>query len=138
MAAFISDDEKVRARHHLGYPNVESVATFVLGVPAAMQTTFMAEGAFNRVLNTPNAVDKFREMLARLDEIENFVLCGLDLADVDEVGEAKINRKRLPELARYYKIPQQGLANLLGIPPNPFDQRSWLSSGGNINVPVQH
>lgn len=133
MAVVISEDEKSSARHHLGYLEVEAAQTFVLGVPAGVQTQFMIEGALNRMTNT--GAQRFREMLCRLDSLENQVFCGVDLADVNKIGELEVNRARLPELARYYKIAQQGLANLLGIVPNPYDQREWLMTG-SINVSV--
>lgn len=124
----------------MGYLNVESAATFVLGVPAAMQTTFMIEGAMNRVLQTPQAVVMFRQFLARCEEVENYVFCNFDLSDVESIGTGeavKINRKRLKELAEHYLIAQESLANFLGIVPNPFDQRGWLMKGrGGVNVPV--
>lgn len=134
MAVVISETEKSSARHHLGYLDVEAGQTFVLGIPTAVQTQFMIEGAMNRLL--PDGANRFRSLLARLDQIECQVFGGSDLADVDEIGEIKINRKRLRELAEYYKIAQQSLANCLGIVPNPFDMREWLSNGSSVNVPV--
>jgi hypothetical protein len=133
MAVTITEDEKSRARHHLGYLEVEAAQTFVLGVPAALQTTFMIEGALNRL--TPTGAQRFRELLCRLDAVENQVFCGIDLADVEKLDSIDVNRKRLGELAQYYKIAQQGLANLLGVPANPWDAREWLM-GGIVNVPV--
>lgn len=133
MAAVLSEHDKARARHHLGYLQVEAAQTFVLGVPAGVQTQFMSEGAFNRVL--PSGVDRFLRLLCRLDEIEEEVYCGVDLASVNKIGDIEVNPDRLKELAKYYKFAQQGLANMLGITANPFDMREWLQ-GGNINVPV--
>ena len=133
MGAPLSDFEKSRVRHHLGYPNVEAVSTFYLGVPAAMQTTFMIEGAMVRVL--PEAVDLVRTLMARMDSIENQVFCGSDLADVEELGEIKVAADRVAKLAEYYKLAQHELSNLFGVVPNPWDQRSWLQYGA-VNVPV--
>lgn len=135
MPAVVTPEEKVRARHHMGYQNVESIATFQLGVPSAMQTTFMIEGALDRIMSVPGAVEKFRQLLCRLDQIENSVYCGSDLADVEALGEITVNRKRLRELAEYYKIAQQALGNLLGVVPNPWDMRTWLT-GPSINARV--
>jgi len=137
MPAVVTPEEKVRARHHLGYHNVESVMTFQLGVPAAMQTSFMIEGALDRIMSTPGAIEKFRQILCRLDAIENQVFCGSDLADVEVLDTITINRKRLRELAQYYSIGLGMLENLLGIVRNPWDKRAWvLSADGGINVPV--
>lgn len=134
MAVVVTEDEKVRARHHLGYVDVEAVQSFNAGIPAAMQTTFMIEGALNRLL--PAAYEKFQQFLCRLDAVEEEVFCGIDLASVDQLDTLKIRSDRLRELSRYYKIAQEGLANMLGVPPNPWDARSWLSTGSGINARV--
>lgn len=130
----ITEDEKVRGRHHMGYPNVDQVATFGLGIPAAFQTQFMIETGFNRVL--PQAENKFRELLNTLDCIECEVMGGIDLASIDSVEDIKISEKRLPKLAQYYKIAQEALGNMLGVPPNPYDQREWLQGGVGFSIPV--
>ena len=132
MAAIIPEEAKVRARHHTGYLGVEAAQTFNLGIPAAIQTQFMIEGALNRLL--PQSLPKFMELLDRLDCIECEVFGGIDTATVEEVAEIKINRKRLKELRDYYLIAQQSLCNLLGIVANPFDQRVWLQGGINVSV----
>ena len=133
MAAVITEDEKARARHHLGYGQVDAASTFALGVPAAMQTAFMIEGALNKI--SQSGAERFRMLLCRCDAIENQVFCGADLADVERIDTIEVNRKRLRELAQMYKIAQQALGNLLQVPPNPFDMREWMSMGG-INVGV--
>jgi hypothetical protein len=133
-----TDEERVKIRHHLGYLNVQETSTFVLGVPAALQTTFMIEGAFDKIL--PAAENLARTLVCRLDAVEDQVFGGTDLADVEETGGVKVNRKRLSELASYYQIAQKELANLFGVVPNPFDLRleGWLGSGmGGINVGVR-
>jgi hypothetical protein len=130
----ISEGDRVRVRHHMGYHNVGTAQTFQLGLPKATQIDFMIEGAMNVVLES--AYPKLYQLLDRLDCIECEVFGGSDLADIDSMGEIKVNRKRLSELAQYYKIAQQALANLLGVIPNFWDQRTWLGGGGVINVPV--
>lgn len=137
MPAVVTSEEKVRCRHHLGYQNVESIMTFQLGVPAAMQTTFMIEGALDRIMSTPGAVEKFRQLLAQCDRIEAQVFCGIDLADIEVLDTITVNRKRLRELAQYYLIAVGGLENLLGVVRNPWDKREWLQmASGGINVSV--
>jgi hypothetical protein len=131
----LTEDEKVRIRHHLGYLNVQEAQTFVLGIPAAVQTQFMIEGAFAKVL--PQAENLLRTLLCRCDEIEKQVFGGSDLADVTKTGNIEVNPKRLADLARYYRIAQQGMTNLLGVTANPFDMREWVMSGVGINVPVR-
>jgi len=133
VAATLAEQDKVRARHHLGYLNVEQAQTFVLGVPAGLQTQFVIEGALNRLL--PQALPKFTQFLDQLDCIECELFGGIDLASVNSIAEIEVRPERRKELAGYYKVAQQALANLLGIVPNPYDQREWLG-GDVVNVSV--
>ncbi len=134
----LSDEEKARIRAHLGYLNVSAVATFNLGVPAALQTTFMIEGAWDKILQPADVL--VRKYLCQLDKIEAQVFEGSDLADVLETGATKVNPERLKELAKYYRLAQQSLANLFGVIPNPFDLRDWVmtGAGGGLNCPVRN
>jgi hypothetical protein len=133
----LSDEEKARIRYHLGYLNVTAAASFHLGVPAALQTTFMIEGAWDKLLSPAEGL--VRTLLCRLDQIEEQVFDGSDLADVLETGSTKVNPDRVRDLAKYYKIAQQSLANLFGVVANPFDLRDWVQAGGSTvgNVPVR-
>ena len=135
MAQVLTEDEKAKARHHLGYLQVQSAYTFALGIPLNTQTLFMIEGAFNNLL--PSAYGKFKELLCRMDSVEQAIYCGLDLIDVDSIDTIKVNRMRLKEYAQTYKLAQQALANLLGTVPNPWDQREFLQMGSqSLNIPV--
>ncbi len=129
----LTQDEMVSSRHHLGYPNVGEVQTFAFGIPAAMQTTFMIEGAMVRIL--PQAEARFRYLLSKLDQTECKIDDVLDSADMSEAEDVKFRDNALAKVAQVYKVYQQSLANLMGIVPNPYDQREWLQGGG-INVSV--
>lgn len=130
----LTNEEKARIRHHMGYLNVQAAATFQLGVPAALQTTFMIELAFEKIL--PDAENMVKVFVCRMDDVEKQVFGNLDLAEIESTGSIKVDPKRLSKLAQTYKIAQESLANLLGVPPNPFDMRSWLQGAGGMNVPV--
>jgi hypothetical protein len=130
----LTPDEIVKCRAHMGYPNISAVSTYALGVPAAMQTTFMIEGAMVKVL--PQAESRLRYLLEKLDKAECKIDDVLDVVEMTKAEDVEFNQEALPRLARIYKIHQQGLANLLGIVPNPHDQREWLAGAGGINVPV--
>ena len=135
----ISEPDKNRARHHLGYGMVQQSATFQLGVPAAVQTAFMVEGTWNRIL--PSAEGYFRDLLEKMDKVECKIEASTEDLEVEKVGEITINLKQFEMLITRYKHWQGSLANMLQIPPNPFDQRPMLGSGygggGSMNVPVQ-
>jgi hypothetical protein len=129
-------EEKAKIRHHMGYLNVQAAATFQLGIPAAVQTQFMIEGAWDKIL--PEAENMVRIFVCRLDDVEREVFGGMDLASVTKTGSIEVNPDRLKNLAKYYLIVRESLENLLGVPANPYDARSWLSSaGGGMNVPVR-
>ncbi len=126
-------EEKVKIRYHLGYMNVEESATFELGVPAAVETSFIIESAMDKVLVV--AESKVRDHLATLDGIESQMVCDHDLLAVESVGDIKIRADEQEMLDKRYQRWQNALANILGVYPNPFDKR--FAQGG-LNAPVRH
>lgn len=129
----LTAEEKVKIRHHLGYLNVAYAYTFVLGIPAAVQTQFTVEGAMNKLL--ADAEPEMRRQLAILDRIEELDLEGLEDVEVSQIGEITIDPKFYEKRWKQYERWRRSLANLFGIAPNPFDQR--LVALG-ISVPVNH
>jgi hypothetical protein len=138
MGLSLTDEEKIRVRRHLGYLNVTAVSTFSLGVPAAMQTQFIIEGAMNRLL--PEAYDEARRLLTILDGVEQQIVEDQELLAVSKVDEIDIRPDEFKQLVKQYLWWQASLANMFGVPPNPFDQRFSPYGGGGmgINVNVQH
>lgn len=131
-----SEQEKVRIRHHLGYLNVGQAYTFVAGTPAGVETQFLIEGAMQRVL--PEAEVLARELLARCDSVEGQMMDNQDLLAVESVDEIKIRQDEFQALLKRYHYHRNGLANVLGVYPNPFDKRFSAGGGGGINVNVMH
>ena len=136
----LSDEEKIKVRHHLGYLNVQEAQTFVLGTPAGVETQFLIEGAMNRLL--AGAIPMVREILVKLDHTEEQMLCGQDLVEVNSLGEIQTNMtgqdRAQKQLRQAYQWWRMSLANLLGVPANPFDQRlGVMGFGGGISVPVR-
>lgn len=128
----LTEDEQARARHHLGYMQVQSAFAFVLGVPASVQTAFMIESAFSKVL--PSGEPKLRQLLDILDGIETQVISDQETLVVESLDSIKIRPDEFNQLLKQYQWWQRALANILGVPPNPFDQR--FTSGGGLNVTV--
>lgn len=128
-----TDEEKVRIRHAMGYLNVSEVSTYQLGIPAAVETQYLIETAMNKIL--PEGETFMRNLLTRLETIESQMMENLENLAVESIDEIKINPKEHTKLRREYKHWQLSLANMLGIPPNPNDQRH-LSAG--ISVRVAH
>jgi hypothetical protein len=134
----ITEEDKNRCRSHLGYLEVQDSQTFVMGVPAGVQTQFMIEGAFARIL--PSAERGMRKLLDRLDRVLEIIEESEENEQADAIGDIRLKDKAFLKLIRRYQWWQGMLANLLGVPPNPYDQRfvSWTGTGSGINVPVRH
>ena len=132
IVAVVSPEEAVRTRHHLGYMQVSAAASMHLGVPAATHTNFSFEEALTKLM--PGAHEKFRQLLCRLDDVEQQMFC-LDTNDLESVDGMKFNSQRLAVLVMTYGIARDALANMLGVMPNPFDQRS-IFQGPSLNIPV--
>jgi hypothetical protein len=128
----LSVDERVRIRHHMGYLQVADAYTFVLGSPASVETTFIIEGAMDRVLEA--AIPLMRKILQTLDAIETQSVDDLELLAVTSLGEIDVNTEELPKLERQYDKWVAKLSNMLGCPRNPFDKRFAATSGVNVGV----
>lgn len=129
----LTPDEKVRIRHHMGYPQVEQARTFFLGYPISVPTSTMIEGSLDKI--QPGAEPLLRKLIARLDVIEEQMIDDLELLAVRKIDEIEINPDEHGSLIAQYKHWQLAMGNLVGVPPNPFDQR-FMSGGGGINAPV--
>ncbi len=127
-----TEADKVKIRHHMGYLNVNEAQTFALGVPAALETQYLIEGAMNRVLESAEVQAK--NIVTKMDLIEEQMTGDLELLAVNKVGEIEINPDEMQKLRKEYRYWQRSLGNLLGVPPNPYDQRY----GSTLTVPVQH
>lgn len=132
----LTDNQKARARYHLGYLGVQPVATWQLGIPAMTTTQFMIEFAWDKIL--PEMEGLFELQLCRLDKIENHLFDNLDLNDVLKTGAIEVDPDRLKKFAILYSQPLGALSNMLGVMPNPFDQRPWVGRGmgGGVNCGV--
>jgi hypothetical protein len=125
-------NEKARIRHHMGYLNVSEVSTFALGIPAAVETQYLIEGAMNKVL--PDAEPIVRGIIAKLDLIDAQMVDDTELLSVRKVDEIELNPEEMQLLRKEYRFRQRELGNLLGIEPNPYDQRFRSS----VNVAVRN
>lgn len=137
MPSLLTEEEKVRVRHHLGFLNVQEVETFVLGTPSSVETQFLIEGAFNKLM--PTALPKFRQLLATCDQIEEMMICALGNLEANRVGTIELNHQgadnQQRQLQRRYNYFCAALANMLGVIQNPYDKRML---GRSYNVRVQN
>jgi hypothetical protein len=130
----LTDVEKTSIRHHLGYMQVAAAYTFVLGVPAGVETNFLIEGAMDRVLES--ALPLVRKLLFRLDCTEEQDFTNQANHAVDRIGDIVINKDEMKELAKGYEHWQGALCNVLGTMVNPYSKRPRDNRGGGVNVPV--
>lgn len=135
----LTDDEKMRARMHMGYLNVVDAQTFVFGMPAGVQTQFLIEGAMNRL--KPEAEPLVRDHLDALDALNCQFLKNASLLAFTSLDEVSTRDDEFGKLVQRYKWFRASLANLLGCQPNPYDMRfvgAHAAKGGACNVPVHH
>jgi hypothetical protein len=130
----LSDDEKVRVRHHMGYPNVNAGATFAIGVPATIEVSFIIELAMNQV--KLEALPMFRLILGRLDSIEAQMDGDLELLAVHQVGEIEVNEDEMMKLDDRYERWLCKLEALLAVSRNPNDP--MRKRVGGVNLAVAH
>lgn len=133
----LTELEKIKARAHCGYLNVQQAATFVMGVPAGVQTQFVIEGGLQKILAAAEPL--FRTYIARLDALEEQIVENTENVAVDKVDEIELRADEFKQIIIRYKHWQGALCNLLGVPPNPYDMRPWMgggAGGGGINAPV--
>lgn len=134
----LSEEEKVKIRHHTGYLNVVEAQTFVLGIPAALETQFIIEGAMNRVLEA--AIPELRRHLQILDVTEEQMVANHELTQVQSLGEIKVNStgsdREQRQLRQAYNYWVDSLCNLMGVERNPFDRRLKHFGLGGINARV--
>lgn len=131
--ATLTEQEKVSIRAHMGYPNVGEIQSFVLGVPAAMETSFIIEGAMNRVMI--QSLPKVRQLIGILDTIEAQMVDDLELLAVNRLGTIEVNQDEQKKLEGRYDYWVSALGNALGCMRNPFDARKYNRTGG-INAGV--
>ncbi len=132
--SMLTDEEKVRIRHHTGYPNAARVATTVLGMPSSIETFFIIELAMESV--RVEALTQVRRHLDILDVIETQMVDDLELLAVSQVDEITIRPDEHAKLTNSYLYWRDSLCNLFGIEANRFDAR--FAGGTGINVKVNH
>ena len=127
----LTEEQKVKVRHHMGYPNVAQAATFALGAVASVETAFMIERAMDKIL--PASLPELERLLAICDQCESQSVGDMELMAVNQVGEISVNQEEQRQIDRRYDRWVAALANFLTVPRNPFDAR--LAVGG-INARV--
>lgn len=129
--AVLTAEERAKIRHHMGFMNVAQTMAYVLGVPAAVEQSFLIEGAMNKIL--VEALPLVRQHINILDSIEQMMISNYDVLLVESLGEIKTDQRAMLKINNEYDRWRQSLGNLLGVVPNPFDKRRISRT---MNVPV--
>jgi hypothetical protein len=133
--ASLTPQEKVKVRSHCGYLNVQEAQTFVMSVPAGVETQFIIEGAMDRILDA--ALPEVRRHIQILDSIEEQMVGDHELLAVEKLGEITVNTKEQYRLTQRYDYWVNSLCNLLGVYRNPFDRRIGGGGATGINAQVK-
>lgn len=128
----LTEQQRIRVRYHMGYLQVADAYTFVLGSPASVETTFIIEGAMDRLLE--HAIPLLLQIVDTLDRIECQKVDDLENMAVESIGDIRINLKEQRQLVSEYDYWVATLSNMLGCPRNPFDKRLQATSGINVRV----
>jgi len=136
MAAILTEEEKARIRHHLGYLNVNPVTAIQLGFPRASQPQFLVESAMNNI--PESAIGIIRKNVAILDNIEDRLVGALDRLTAQSLDEITMRPDEHDALEREYYRWATRLADDLGVPLNIYSER-FRNAGGqaSINVPMR-
>jgi hypothetical protein len=134
--AVLTEEDKVRIRSHMGYPDVRAAASFIVGFPATIETAFLIEKAMNEV--RIEALGQLRRILDVLDNFEDQDVNDLEVHVASKVGEIDVNPDQHKLIDRRYDRWLGKLENLLCVSRNPFDKRFANGSSDSINRPVQH
>lgn len=127
----LSEEEKVRIRDHLGFLNSSELSTFVLGLPAGVETQFLIERAMNLYVKE-SALPMVREILCELNGLDESRKAVRKTIAVESIGGVKMRAPSdaFAELNKEFIRLIGRLANAFGVAPNPFDNRS-----GNFGIP---
>lgn len=134
MSAVITEDEKNRIRHHLGYLVTEPAAAIQLGYPRASQTQFLVEHALNHLPNA--AVGQIRNYVSIMDNLENLLVEATTRFAAKRLGDIELRDDETSMLEREYSRWAKRLADDLGVPLNIYSERFRTGGGIPINLSV--
>lgn len=118
----LTNEEKARAKYHLGYPTVNPIPGLAFGVSVPLQPLFLVISALDKVEEAMEP--KIREILGTLDEIECQLAKQAKRLAVTELGGGlKTNLNAPKQLEELYMQFAGRLADILSVPFYPFSER---------------
>lgn len=134
--AVLSEDEKNRIRHHLGYLITSPVSSIQLGVPRASQPMFLVETAMNSIPEA--AVGQVRKYVAVLDGLEDRLIEAVERFAASRLGDIDLRDNETDMIEKEYARWAKRLADDLGVPLNAYSERFRFAGGVPMNLPVTH
>ncbi len=133
--AVLSEEEKARIRHHLGYPQSDPVTNITLGIPAVTQTAFILEGQMQRVPESRMTI--CRTILGRLDVLDQLLFDSASMLAAERVDEITINLNQPNAIEAEYIRWVDRLADFFGAYKNPYSPR-WGGGKRPLCGPVRN
>lgn len=134
MSAVLTNAEKSAVRRHLGFPEVESVSVYAMGMVIPMQGMYLVESAVDHL--TTEGAARVRDLIGVLDGLEQKMLKAACYLTVERIGEIQMRAATGPQgtdlLEKEYIRWAKRLSDCLGVPYYPYSEK--FSGGMNVRV----
>ena len=133
----LSEQDKERARYHLGYLETSPAASLQLGLPRLSQPAFLVENSFALLIEL--AVPRVVRTLDIMDRIEAQLVDALKRLKATKLEELTLRGDEHDSLEKEYVRWGLRLANILGCPVYPYSDRyKGLAGTAAGSIPVRH
>jgi hypothetical protein len=132
----LPEQDKERARYHLGYLETSLAASIQLGIPRPLQTVFLLEQGLNLLVN-PFAVSRVVCILDTLDRLESQLISAAAAVGVDKLGNLQLHPLRTrgklgtDSVEDEYRRWAYRLSDILGVPIYPYSKRFRRAGPGS-------
>ena len=131
----LTDDEKARAKYHLGYLGAAPAASITFGMARPIQTLFLVDSALNNLL--PAFDDKVRQILGVMDGVECRLVEAQDRLAAKQIDSLTLRDDEPTQLEAEYRRWGYRLADLLGVPVYAYStkyRQAGKTTAGNVSV----
>ena len=134
----LSSADRARARYHLGYLGVSPAPSIQMGIPRAMETSFLIENSFDVLME--DQVPRVVSILDFMDKIEAQEKDGISRLRAEKLDTLTLRADEEDALNREYCKWGYKLAGILGCQPYPFSERYQRGAGKGRagSIPVRH
>jgi hypothetical protein len=131
----LTDEEKARAKYHLGYLGAAPAASITFGMARPIQTLFLVETALSNLL--PAFDDKVRQILGVMDGVECRLVEAQDRLAAKRIDNLELRDDEPTQLEAEYRRWGYRLADLLGCPVYAYSTKyrtAGKTTAGNVSV----